>query len=180
VRDQEVSRAADEVASALVAAEQCETRLEATGEEGEKQVLNLELERLEAAKRKAEAELQALPIRNLYTYDHPPLLEEALNQSRERLMIIAPWIKADVVDKDFLEKLEALLKSSVAVFIGYGINKQPTANLAPQHQAARDRLSQLAGKYSNFRFKRLGDTHAKVLIKDSDFSVVSSFNWLSF
>jgi hypothetical protein len=90
------------------------------------------------------------------------LLEEALNQSRERLMIISPWTKADVVDNDFLEKLEALLKRNVAVFIGYGINKQPTANLTPQHQS-RDRLSQLAGKYSNFRFKRLGDTHAKVL-----------------
>jgi hypothetical protein len=59
------------------------------------------------------------------------LLEEALNQSRERLMIISPWIKADVVDKDFLEKLQALLKSNVAVFIGYGIRKQPTASLAP-------------------------------------------------
>ena len=160
IRDQEVSRAADEVASAIVAAEQCETRLEAAEEEGEKQVLKVELERLEEAKRRAEAELQALPIRNLYTYDHPPLLEEALNKSRERLMIISPWIKADVVDKDFLEKLEALLKSNVAVFIGYGINKQPTANLAPQHQAARDRLSQLASKYSTFHFKRLGDTHA--------------------
>jgi hypothetical protein len=53
---------------------------------------------------RAEAELQALPIGNLYTRDHSPLLEEALNQSRERLMIISPWIKADVVDKDFLEK----------------------------------------------------------------------------
>ena len=81
--------------------------------------------------RRAEAELQALPIPNLYRYDRPPLLEEALNQSRERLMIIAPWIKADVVDKDFLEKLQALLKSNVAVFIGYGTNKQPTVSLAP-------------------------------------------------
>ncbi len=80
--------------------------------------------------------MQALPIPNLYMYDHPPSLEEALNQSRERLMIIALWIKADVVDKDFLEKLEALLKTNVAVFIGYGINKQPTASLALQHQAA--------------------------------------------
>jgi hypothetical protein len=59
--------------------------------------------------RRAEAELQTLPIPNLYMYDHPTFLEEALNQSRD-------W----------------------------------------------------------------GDTHAKVLIKDSDFSVVSSFNWLSF
>jgi len=68
----------------------------------------------------------------------------------------------------------------MSVFIGYGINKQPTANLDPQHQAARDQLSHLAGKYSSFRFKRLGDTHAKILIKDNDFTVVSSFNWLSF
>ena len=28
--------------------------------------------------------------------------------------------------------------------------------------------------------RRLGDTHAKVLIKDSDFFVITSFNWLSF
>jgi hypothetical protein len=27
---------------------------------------------------------------------------------------------------------------------------------------------------------RLGNTHAKVLIKDSDFAAVTSFNWLSF
>lgn len=29
-------------------------------------------------------------------------------------------------------------------------------------------------------FQRLGDTHAKVLIKDDEFAVVTSFNWLSF
>jgi hypothetical protein len=48
------------------------------------------------------------------------------------------------------------------------INKQPTVNLAPQHQAARDRLSQLAGKYSNFRFKRLGDLHG-LKVQDANF-----------
>ena len=140
----------------------------------------MELESLEKVKRDAEAALQALPIRNLYTYDHPPLLEEALNQTKERLMIISPWIMANVVDKTFLEKLEALLKKSVAVFIGYGIKKQPTGRLDAEDQAARDELAQLAGRYSNFHFKRLGDTHAKILIKDHDFSVTSSFNWLSF
>jgi hypothetical protein len=180
MREKEVSQAEAEVTSALLAAEQCEARLELAEDETDKETLKLELEKLDAAKRDAEAALQALPIRNLYTFDHPPLLEEALNHTRERLMIISPWIKANVVDKGFLEKLEALLKRNVAVFIGYGISKQPTANLDPQHQAARDQLSHLAGKYSSFRFKRLGDTHAKILIKDSDFSVVSSFNWLSF
>jgi len=28
--------------------------------------------------------------------------------------------------------------------------------------------------------RRFGDSHAKVLIADSDFAVVTSFNWLSF
>ena len=27
---------------------------------------------------------------------------------------------------------------------------------------------------------RLGNTHAKVLIKDSEFAAITSFNWLSF
>jgi DNA-binding MarR family transcriptional regulator len=180
MREKEVNQAEDEVTRALLAAEQCETRLESADDDAAKETLKLELERLEKVKRDAEAALQALPIRNLYTYDHPPLLEEALNQTKERLMIISPWIMANVVDKMFLEKLEVLLKKHIAVFIGYGIKKQPTGRLDPEDQAARDELSLLAGKYSNFHFKRLGDTHAKILIKDSDFSVISSFNWLSF
>jgi hypothetical protein len=180
IREDEVSQAEAEVASALLAAEQCEARLESAEDETEKETLKLKLAELEASKQQAEAAVRALPIRNLYTFDHPPLLEEALSHTKERLMIISPWIKANVVDKDFLDKLEALLKRNVGVFIGYGIREQPTANLDPQHQAAREQLSHLAGKYSNFRFKRLGDTHAKILIKDNDFGVVSSFNWLSF
>src|SRR5208282_3921794 len=63
---------------------------------------------------------------------------------------------------------------------GYGISDDETQDLSANDQAARDDLRQLAGKYSNFRFVRLGNTHAKVLIKDSEFVAVTSFNWLSF
>jgi hypothetical protein len=180
VSENETGLAEAAVSTALLAAEQCEVRLDSTEDEAERERLTLELHSLEEAKRQAQLALDALPVRSLYTFDHPPLLEDALSNSRERLMIISPWIKANVVDKDFLLKLEDLLKRNVAVFIGYGITKQPTTNLDPLHQAARDELGHLAGKYSTFRFKRLGDTHAKILIKDRDFSVVSSFNWLSF
>ena len=41
-------------------------------------------------------------------------------------------------------------------------------------------LEKLAKGYKNFKFKRLGDTHAKVLLKDDDYFVLTSFNWLSF
>jgi hypothetical protein len=41
-------------------------------------------------------------------------------------------------------------------------------------------LEKLADKYEGLRIKRLGDTHAKVLVSDHVFGVVTSFNWLSF
>ncbi len=66
------------------------------------------------------------------------------------------------------------------VYIGYGINEQPTANASFQDAAAVDDLTRLSNKYPTFVFKRLGNTHAKVLIKDSEFAAVTSFNWLSF
>ena len=67
------------------------------------------------------------------------------------------------------------------MYIGYGISAEETQDLHSQRdRAARENLHQLAQKYSNFFLLRLGNTHAKVLIKDSDFAAVASFNWLSF
>ena len=34
--------------------------------------------------------------------------------------------------------------------------------------------------YPNFVLKRLGDTHAKILVVDDRFVIVTSFNWLSY
>ena len=36
-------------------------------------------------------------------------------------MIISPWIRAQVVNQDFLRKLKDTLKRGVKVYIGYGI-----------------------------------------------------------
>ena len=41
-------------------------------------------------------------------------------------------------------------------------------------------LGRLASEFPNFRFVRLGDTHAKILVSDSSFAIFTSFNWLSF
>ncbi len=45
---------------------------------------------------------------------------------------------------------------------------------------AEDALEQLAAAYPNLTFKRLGDTHAKILVVDDRFVIVTSFNWLSY
>ncbi len=142
--------------------------------------LGAKLKTLEEQYERLRQELAQAVITYLYTLDHPPLLEDTLNNSKTRVLILSPWIRGEVVDSGFLQKLENLLRTGIAVYIGYGINETPTANPDPRDGAAQESLLKLSQRYPHFRFTRLGNTHAKVLIKDSDYAVVGSFNWLSF
>jgi hypothetical protein len=144
------------------------------------QELRAKLQVLEAELQSLRAEAKQLPVKNIYVQDHPPLLQDALLNSRERVLIISPWITRQIVDAAFLKNVERLLKNGVKVHIGHGISPNPTVNAHPADVAAKASLEGLARRYSNFIFVRLGNTHAKVLIKDHDFAAITSFNWLSF
>jgi hypothetical protein len=124
--------------------------------------------------------LSKLPVRLLDVYDHRKLLEKALQESQERLLIISPWIRANAVNQFFIQKIENLLRRGVQVWIGYGIAEDEDEGMNRYDVQAEEKLQELADKYDSFSFKRLGDTHAKVLISDTNFVVITSFNWLSF
>jgi hypothetical protein len=126
----------------------------------------------------AEAALSRLPVRLLEVHEHPALLEDALTATEERLLIVSPWIRSAVVNDRFIAKLESLIEKGVEVSIAYGIDdgRQGSVNDSPVEQ----RLSKLSGSKPNFHFVRLGDTHAKILLVDERFVVVTSYNWLSF
>lgn len=47
------------------------------------------------------------------------LLEQALKDSQERLLIISPWITSASVTQDFIRQFEQLLRRNVKVYIGY-------------------------------------------------------------
>lgn len=146
----------------------------------ERDALREQLRAAEQELSKLRDEARRIEVRNLYVLDHPPLLDDAMNNCRERLMIISPWIRADIVTKDFTQKLEQLLRNNVAVYIGYGIAEVAKTKARAKDVAAIEGLRKLKDKYLNFCFVRFGNTHAKVLIKDHDFAAVTSFNWLSF
>ncbi|MEY9967554.1 hypothetical protein ABIA33_005625 [Streptacidiphilus sp. MAP12-16] len=126
----------------------------------------------------AEAALKGIPVRVLEVHEHRPLMLDALSSAKERLMIISPWIRAAVVNARFVADLERLISSGVNVDIGYGIGGEGPASEADR--AVERKMNDLAKKYETFNFVRLGDTHAKVLIVDHSYAVVTSFNWLSF
>lgn len=122
-----------------------------------------------------EAEIAVSAVRHVSVFEHASLLSKALDESQTRLLIISPWIRKAVVNTDFLARLERRLRAGVVVTIahGYGVDDSGSDDQALQ------RLTNLAGRYSEFTFVRLKNSHAKILISDGAW-VTTSFNWLSF
>jgi hypothetical protein len=126
----------------------------------------------------ARAELRKLPVRTVPTYEHPRLMDLALRSSQHRLLLVSPWVKDAIVDQAFLRLLRGRLQAGTDVHIGYGYSDDPAADI---DRRARDGLRTMAADYPNLRFSHLGGgTHAKVLISDTAFLVITSFNWMSF
>lgn len=115
--------------------------------------------------------------RVLSTYDHRPLLIDALENAKNTVVIVSPWIKKGGLNNEILGQIERALQRKTKVIIGYGISKKEDND-----KWILNRLSDIQkkgyGQYLNI--VRLSNTHEKVLIKDNDFMVITSFNWLSF
>lgn len=126
-------------------------------------------------------------MQTILCHEHPQFLKKALLAAKRKLVIVSPWIRDSVIDWPFIASLEALLKSGVEVFIGYGIEKadahgrRNTANEKPDiSPRAEADLKKLAQMYKSFHFVYVGNTHRKSLVCDDQFAVVTSFNWLSY
>ncbi|WP_157875880.1 phospholipase D-like domain-containing protein [Peterkaempfera griseoplana] len=122
-----------------------------------------------------EAEEQ-IQVRGVSVFEHPDLLQEALTQATQRVLIMSPWIKKSVVTEDFMNKLESRVRRGIRVDIAYGFSLHDR-KCDPE---AVQNLEDLAKAYpKTFTFNRLSGTHAKILIFDHT-CVTTSFNWLSF
>lgn len=140
----------------------------------------------ESTRRLAELQhqLDNISVRQVPVYEHPGYLRRALADARKRVLIVSPWIRFEVVNDELIGRLRKTLDRGVEIWIGWGIT--PEGGYRPSAKGERDReaeskLDLLRTDYpALFHMTRLGDTHAKVLVCDSRFSIVTSFNWLSF
>lgn len=143
-------------------------------------------EKAESAKsemHQAAEALERLPVRFITTYQHPPLLDMAFRETKQRLLIVSPWVRAAVMTPQRLRQLQVLLlREKAQVYMGWGITERGNEKpLSADDQAVIAQLKQIAAAHPNqFRFEKLGDTHEKVLAVDRRFVAVGSFNWLSF
>jgi hypothetical protein len=184
----EESKAAEQLSAtarlaAEVAEKERELRLEQKAPLADVQqieAMRAEIEKLKREKQTLEA-ARAAGSRRLGPHEHAPLLKRAISEAKRRLVIVSPWI-ADKVMFQHQRGLEAFIQRKGELFIGYGIAER--ADDDPKSQQDRDTLAFFQRLKSKFprqvHVVRLGNTHAKVLIKDDEFLVIGSFNWMSF
>ena len=122
---------------------------------------------------------EVTPVKAIETFEHPGYLQDALNKSGRRLIIVSPWLRAAVIDRAFMSKLENLLDGGVEVHIGWGISSSEQEEPNADRSVLR-RLEELGTRFRSLNVCRLGNTHSKVLISDDRYVIVTSFNWLSF
>lgn len=119
------------------------------------------------------AELDRAQIRWLGGYEHPQWLDDALTNSKRRLLIVSPWITRSVVTTRWVQRLERLAHTAdVTIFWGLGDNENTDATaLADLHEAAH--------RSKHLAIVKVDDTGARVLVSDA-YYIKTSFNWLSF
>lgn len=126
--------------------------------------------------------------KDISTFEHKNLISEALRTAQSIVYIESPWIRRATAN--YLVDMETFLKKKdTRLFIAYGIDM---SDKSKPHPDTFDKIIALQGKYPNrltiynlplhfkTRFKDRSGTHRKILIKDNDFYIKGSFNWLSY
>lgn len=110
---------------------------------------------------------------------------DALKSVNERILIESPWIKR--VTQEYIPLFQEILKAKKQLVILYGISEKDEHDIQ-----TLDRVKELQQQYKdNFKLihlpthfriiqSKLTGTHRKLVIKDNNFYIAGSFNFLSF
>ncbi|MCR4811100.1 MAG: hypothetical protein K5867_00675 [Bacteroidales bacterium] len=116
---------------------------------------------------------------------------EALSTVKEKLLIESPWIKQ--ATREYIPYFEKILEEGKTLIILYGVDKY-----AEHDEETLNKLKEMEEKYNKFflvnlpehlssmhgstryGYGSLAGTHRKIVIKDNDYYISGSFNFLSF
>lgn len=145
-----------------------------------KELIKLRSDLAEANQRLAAA--RAVPLR---TNDCDKLLTRAVDQCREKLVVISGTISFNAVEAFTRIAEKAVVNRNIEVSIGFGMggkDRQSDEQRGRESfENAKVMLEAFQKKFpNNVRVKDLGDDHSKILICDSRFVAVGSYNWLSY
>ena len=110
---------------------------------------------------------------------------QALKNVREKILIESPWIKR--ATQEYIPLFKEILKAKKQLIILYGISEKDEHDLQTlkqleelqQQNKEKFMLIHLPTHFTNSK-SRLTGTHRKLVIKDNDYYIAGSFNFLSF
>lgn len=123
-------------------------------------------------------------IRPISGRDHLTVLRASIAQSNDTLCILSGWVSSSVVNNPFIQALEAALNRGVDIYIGYGYEDiNGSHKPSPRGREALNRLTALASSSwartsGKLHVERIPN-HEKILVKDAEFVICGSNNWLS-
>ena len=120
----------------------------------------------------------------VYDCNHLKVFQDAIEQAEQELIIVTPWIRGNE-PKRFVNEIVSALERGVNIKLIYGFqgDEENDNNDAQAEQNLRELLFQYPGSL----LIRLGQetqveirgTNEKILVCDTKFAVVGSWNWLS-
>lgn len=110
---------------------------------------------------------------------------EALKSVKEKILIESPWIKR--ATQEYLPLFEEILKSKKKIFVLYGISEKDEHDISTlkRVEELQNRFKDtfhvihLPTHFTKQKMKLTG-THRKLVVKDNDYYIAGSFNFLSF
>jgi hypothetical protein len=128
---------------------------------------------------------ESVDFKNLSIWETKQQFVEALQNVKERILIESPWIKR--ATQEYLPYFERMLKDKKQLVILYGISENDEHDIS-----TLKKVEELQRQYpeqftlihlpTHFlaRNSRLTGTHRKLVIKDNEYYIAGSFNFLSF
>ena len=133
----------------------------------------------EKIQKRANLELDISEGKILEVGEHKDYFLYALKNAKECVCIHSPWVRANVLE-GYQKELESTMARGVKVCIKYGLKPRNKLDKAPIDEESRVLFTRWSGKYPKHFISKTDNSHEKILICDSEFMIVGSFNWLSF
>ena len=115
--------------------------------------------------------------------EHRKFLLRTLNQANKTIVIFSGWLTDYSVNDEFRSKIKSCLDRGVDIIIAWGYKKSGSISSEQKNageKSIRDlqewtSLNKTKGTLETFYFPN----HSKILICDTQYAVMGSFNWLS-
>ena len=114
---------------------------------------------------------------------HRKMLLETLDKAEKTIVIFSGWLTDYSVNEEFRDKLKKCLERDVDIIIAWGYQKSGSVGSENKNKAEKSikdlqewtSLNKTKGVLEAFYFPN----HSKILICDTKYAVMGSFNWLS-